>query len=506
MPCSPRKNSCFYDESDEVKKRSNEVDWIPWSRRALLERCSLGFGALAVQALGIGASRGANDDQSSSLPSGAGLSRLHHAGRVKHVILCYMSGGVSHVDSFDPKPRLKAEAGQPMPMKVERTQFNDNGRIMPSPFPFSPSGESGIPISSLFPYLAREADELAVVRSMTTAVNEHAQGNFFAHSGFAVMGYPSAGAWISYGLGAENESLPGYVVLQSGGAVPPHGGVGLFSNGFLPAHHQGSILQIDQSQPVFNIRPQESLDLQTRRLKLTRWMDDRFLSESGSQSQVDAAIRNAETAARMQTSVPELCDLSSESMVTKRMYGLESTDREVVAYGQQCLLARRLVERGVRFIELSCLSKGIGAGNAPNPWDQHGDLERGHAAMAMQVDQPIAGLIADLRGRGLLEETLIVWTGEFGRTPFSQGSNGRDHNPFGFSVWMAGAGIRGGTIYGATDEYGYHVVENPTTFYDLWATVLHLMGVDHERFTYRTSGRNMRLTDVHGNVLRSILS
>ena len=479
------------------------------SRRQILQRCSLGFGALAMQALhsksfGMDQTK-ANRSTNPPLPQNAALKSLHHPAKVKHVILCYMSGGVSHIDSFDPKPRLKSEAGQPMPMKVERTQFNDNGKIMPSPFQFQPAGQSGIPISSMFPYIAKQADELAVVRSMTSPVNEHAQGNFFAHTGFPIMGYPSAGAWISYGLGVENENLPGYVVLQSGGAVPPHGGVSLFSNGFLPAHHQGSIFQIDQAQPVFNIRPRESLEIQSKRLELTKLLDQGFLETTGHPDSIEAAIRNAETAARMQTAVPDLCDLSDESAATKQLYGLDSTDKEKAAYGHQCLLARRLVERGVRFIELSCLSRGIGAGNAPNPWDQHGDLERGHGAMALQVDQPIAGLIADLRGRGLLDETLIVWTGEFGRTPFSQGSSGRDHNPFGFSIWMAGGGVRGGSIYGATDEYGYHVLENPCTFYDLWATVLHQMGIDHEQFTFRTSGRNTRLTDVHGNVLYDVL-
>jgi hypothetical protein len=341
---------------------------------------------------------------------------------------------------------------------------------------------------------------------MTSSVNEHAQGNFVAHSGFPVLGYPSAGAWVAYGLGSENENLPGYVVLQSGGAVAPHGGVGLFSNGFLPAQFQGSILAADKPEAVANLLSPTPASLQAQRLELTQALDQAFLESTSDDQQIEAAIRNAETACRMQTAVPELCDLSDESPHTLARYGVDSQNKTTAAYARQCLLARRLVERGVRFIELSCLNEGIGAGNGPNPWDQHGELEKGHAAMALQVDQPIAGLIADLRERGLLDETLIIWTGEFGRTPFSQGSAGRDHNPYGFSVWLAGGGVRGGSIFGATDEFGYHAMENPCTFYDLWATVLYQLGVDHERLTFRSGGRDFRLTDVHGHVLREILA
>ncbi len=341
---------------------------------------------------------------------------------------------------------------------------------------------------------------------MTTPVNEHAQGNFFAHTGFPFMGFPSAGAWMAYGLGSENQDLPGYVVLQSGGAVPPHGGVSLFSNGFLPAEHQGSIIKADQTEAIRNISPRGRRNMQRRRLDFVRRFDTRFLNQTAADAQVEAAIRNYETAFRMQAAVPELCDISGETEQTQKLYGLDSNDAQKAAYARQCLLARRLVERGVRFVELSCLTKGIGAGGAANPWDQHGDLEKGHAAMGFQVDQPIAALIQDLRARGLLDQTIIVWTGEFGRTPFSQGSNGRDHNPFGFSIWFAGGGVKGGTAYGKTDEYGYHVVENKCTFYDMWATVLHQLGVDHEALTYRYSGRDVRLTDVHGHVLKDILA
>ena len=461
------------------------------NRRQMLSKSSTGFGLLALQGL-IGQSQV--------------LASPHYTPRAKSVIFCYMSGGVSHVDSFDPKPKLQEMAGKPMPVKVERTQFNNNGNIFPSPFEFQKHGESGIPVSSIFPRTAKMVDEMAVIRSMTSKVNEHAQGNYAIHTGFPFMAHPSAGAWVSYGLGNLNQNLPGFVVLHSGGSVPPHGGVGLYGSGYLPANSQGSVLQVDRNEPIQNIRPRESLSAQRKRLNFQNSFDREFLKESGHNSQVEAAIRNHEIAYKMQAAVPELCDLKGETDVTKRLYGLDSPDDQTAAYARQCLLARRLVERGVRFVELSCLTEKIGAGGAANPWDQHGALEKGHAAMAHQVDQPIAGLLQDLKVRGMLDETLVIWAGEFGRTPFSQGSNGRDHNPFGFSIWMAGGGIKGGTIYGETDEFGYHVIENKCDFYDLWATVLHQLGLDHENLTYRHAGRDLRLTDVHGRVLQPILS
>ncbi len=473
-----------------------------FSRRRFLETVSTGFGSVAL----AGLMNSPADAAARSLPAGAFLEHPHHEPRVKHVIFCYMSGGVSHVDTFDPKPMLKTLHGQPMPVRVERTQFNNNGNIMASPFEFTPSGECGLPVSSLFPHVATEADELAVIRSMTSPVNEHAQGNFFMHTGFPFMGHPSAGAWCSYGLGTENENLPGFVVLQSGDATPPHGGVSLFSSGYLPAQHQGSFLKADTSEAIRNIQPRGTSFEQQRRLQFAREFDEALLARSAQDEQIEAAIHNYETAFRMQAAVPELCDISGETESTLQLYGLHSKDQQLAAYGRQCLLARRMVERGVRFIELSCLPQSRGAGQAANPWDQHGDLKGGHGDMARQVDQPIAALIKDLRSRGLLEETLIVWAGEFGRTPFSQGSDGRDHNPYGFSVWLAGGGVKGGSIHGATDELGYHVVENPATVYDLWATVLHLLGINHERLTFRYSGRDFRLTDVHGSVLTPILA
>lgn len=460
---------------------------VEFSRRNFLCQASMGFGLTAFSGL-----------MASPI--------IAFPARAKQVIFCYMSGGVSHVDSFDPKPKLNALHGRPMPVDLIRTQFNQNGPVMASPFTFKRYGESGMPVSSLFPEVAQCVDKIAIIRSMTSSVSEHAQANLFMHSGFPFMGHPSAGAWISYGLGAETSDLPGYVVLQSGHASPPHGGVAVYSNGYLPGNHQASILNLGQDDTFSNTRSAMDSSHQIRQSDFIRKLDQRFVVGQQNTSGVEAAIQNYEKALRMQIAIPELYDLSGESKSTRRLYGLDASDPEKAAYAHQCLLARRLVERGVRFVELSCLSKNIGAGGAANPWDQHGKLKQGHEAMAHQVDQPIAGLLRDLEARGMLEETLVIWAGEFGRTPFSQGKDGRDHNPLGFSIWLAGGGVKGGTIYGSTDELGYRAVDNPCTVYDLWATVLHLLGLDHKALTYRFGGRDLRLTDVHGDVLHPILA
>jgi hypothetical protein len=466
------------------------------TRRDMLRRCSTGFGYLALSGLLAAPVRGAVRPPAP-----------HFRPRAKNVIFLYMSGGVSHLDSFDPKPLLARLAGQPMPAKVERTQFNKNGTVFPSPFEFGRHGASGLEISALFPQIARHcADDLCVVRSMTSKVSEHAQGNYFFHTGFPTMGFPSAGAWINYGLGTANRDLPGFVVLQSGDATAPHGGPGLFGNGFLPAQHQASIISADRSEPVPNLTPRTADALQRASLDFIRGADSDFTQRAGPDPQIEAAIRNYETAYRMQAAVPELVQLTGETEAVRKLYGIDDPHPQKAAYARQCLLARRLVERGVRFVELSCLNEKIGGGNAPNPWDQHGDLARGHRAMAHQVDQPIAALLTDLKTRGLLDETLVIWAGEFGRTPFSQGTNGRDHNPYGFSIWLAGGGVKAGMVYGATDELGYRVADKPISVYDLWATVLHLLGLDHENLTYLSGGRNHRLTDVHGEVIRDLVA
>ena len=464
----------------------------PLSRRTLLAAASTGFGAVALSGLEGRGELGA-------AAAGAAPPR-----RVRSVIFCFMSGGVSAVDSFDPKPRLAVDHGKPMPVPVKPTMFNANGTIMASPWEFHPRGESGLPVSDLFPWIAAQADHLAVIRSMTSPANEHAQANYHAHCGFALAGHPSAGAWMSYGLGSECRELPGFVVLAGGGA--PLGGAGVWGSGYLPATHQATLLDPSAADPVPNIRPREALERQAARMRVVERLDRKRLATTGAPAALEAAIRSYETAARMQAAVPGFVDLADETAETLALYGLDDPVRETAEYGRQCLLARRLVERGVRFVELTCLPRPADTGQIGNPWDQHGGLKTGHAEMARQVDRPIAGLLRDLKRRGLFDETLVVWAGEFGRTPFAQGSDGRDHNPFGYSVWIAGGGVKGGTVFGATDDLGYHAVEHPVTVHSLWATVLHLLGVDHEALTYRFGGRDFRLSDVHGRVIREILA
>jgi hypothetical protein len=411
-----------------------------------------------------------------------------------------MDGGVSQVDSFDPKPRLERENGQDpyRKFKVDATQFNNIGKILKSPWSFRQYGESGIWVSDLFPHIATCVDDIAVIRSMVSDFPEHTNANYFLHTGHGLQGRPSMGAWTTYGLGTDNQDLPGYMVLD-GGLIPP-GGLDNFNSGFLPASYQASILQA-QEVPLANVLPREANDqLQRQKLEFARKMDKTLLGKIGEEDKVESAIKNYELAYRMQTSVPELTDLSGESKVTQRLYGIDSDDPHTRGYAAQCLMARRMVERGVRFIELTCPRVEA------DRWDQHNDLRDGHTRNAHAVDQPIAGLLKDLKSRGLLETTLVVCACEFGRSPFAQGTDGRDHNPSAFSIWLAGAGIQGGTVYGTTDEYGYRVVEHPTTIHDLHATMLHLMGIDHERLTFRFSGRDIRLTDVGGHVIQDILT
>jgi len=467
----------------------------PQSRREFLKLTSGGVSAVTLSSLING-----------SHARGATLPKLHHEQKAKSVIFLYMSGGVSHVDSFDPKHALNKRHGQAMPVAVERTQFDSNGNIFGSPWEIARYGESGLELTNMFPKIAERADDLAIVRSMTAKFSEHAQGNFFMHTGFPFLGYPSAGAWVNYGCGSSNPNLPGYVVLQTKKASTPHGGVSIFGNGFLPASTQGSIFNISGNQAVPNIAPGMLKTEQRRALDFIGGLDRRFAERTAARDAVMASVKNAETAYLMQGAVPELTDISGESEKTKELYGVNSSNEHQAEYARQCLMARRLVERGVRFVELSCCSHGIGGGNGGNPWDQHGDLEKGHGKMAEQVDGPIAALLTDLKERGLLDETLVVFTGEFGRTPFSQGSKGRDHNPYGFSLWLSGGGVKGGQAYGATDELGYKAVDRVATVYDLWATVLHQLGIDHEKLTYRWGGRDLRLTDVHGQVWSDLLA
>ncbi len=467
----------------------------PLDRREMLLRCANGFGAVALSALLADGIRANEKEQNPFAPSPP-----HFAPRAKSVIFLYMDGGPSQVDTFDPKPALDEHDGKDPHsiLKVEPTQFDAVGKVMRSPWKFKQHGESGLPVSELFPHLAEHMDDLCVINSMVAQFPEHTNANYFLHTGHGIQGRPSMGAWASYGLGSENQNLPGFVVLN-GGLIPP-GGLDCFNSGFLPATYQGSIFK-PSNPPVANIRPSEKTSRQQQnKIALMRRLDARTVARVGRIDALESAIANYELAYRMQMAVPELMDLSGETEATQKLYGVDQDYKPTQIFAAQCLIARRLVERGVRFIELTCPNCG------GDRWDQHNDLKNGHENNARATDRPIAGLLADLKARGLLDQTLVVWSGEFGRTPFAQGKNGRDHNPQGFSIWMAGGGIKGGIRYGATDEFGYHAVENRVEIYDLHATMLHLLGMDHERLTFRFSGRDMRLTDVHGHVLHEILA
>ena len=460
------------------------------SRREMLMQCASGFGSVALAGL-------LTDRSFSSMLNSGSRVGLHHPARARNVIFLYMDGGPSQVDTFDPKPRLTRDHGKPFPMERARTQFEDNGNLLGSPWKFKQYGESGIPVSDLFPHVATCADELCVIRSMTSQFSEHTSANYFLHTGHGIAGRPSMGSWASYGLGSDNNDLPGFVVLN-GGLIPP-GGLECFGNAFLPATFQGSIV-LPNEHAVANIRAQEETEEQVKKLELVRAFDADHVVRTNANDAIESAISNHELAFRMQWSVPELMKIEDETEATRKLYGLDSDYEPTKIFARECLLARRLVERGVRFIELTCPHVGS------DRWDQHNDLRGGHASNARAVDQPIAGLLKDLRMRGLLDETLVVWAGEFGRTPFAQGSDGRDHNPFGYTIWMAGGGVRGGTIHGATDEFGYRAIEKPLEMYDLHATMLHLMGVDDERLTVEHGGRAMRLTHVHGHVFHDIIA
>jgi len=473
-----------------MQYQCRNISAAPASRRELLARSATGIGATALASLMHREVRG--EPENALLPK-----ETHHPPRVQNVIFLYMDGGVSQVDTFDPKPELSRVNGQAFPQKIEPTQFNNIGNSLGSPWKFQQYGESGTPVSDLFPYVAKHVDDLAVVRSMVSNFSEHTNANYFLHTGHGQQGRPGMGAWWGYGLGTKCQELPHYVILN-GGLIPP-GGLDNFGSGFLPASYQGSVLT-NSNPPVANVRRRElTQELQQNKLDLIRKLDAAALDRFGQDQQVESAIANYELAARMQLAVPDLMDLSDESKETQTCYGMFAEFKNTATFGRQCLLARRLVERGVRFIQLTC------PGGNGDRWDQHVKLRDGHTKNALSVDQPIAALLQDLKDRGLFEQTLVVWTGEFGRTPFAQGKDGRDHNPYGFSSWLAGGGIRGGTVYGATDEHGYRAVENRVEMHDLHATMLHLCGIDHEKLTYRFSGRDMRLTDVHGHVVRDII-
>ncbi|MGC4043759.1 MAG: DUF1501 domain-containing protein [Armatimonas sp.] len=419
-------------------------------------------------------------------------------GKARAVIFLYMDGGPSQIDTFDPKPALEKYHGKPLPIETPRTQFNNNGNVLKSPWSFKKYGQSGLDVSELFPEVATCADDLCVLRSMTSNFSEHTNANYFLHTGTGNQGRPSMGAWATYGLGSTAKNLPGYIVINGG--LIPNGGLDCFGSGFLPPTYQGSIF-LPRSSAVADLNPTETSPAeQKKKLELLAALDKSVLGQLGHAPAVEAAMKNYELAFAMQSAVPELTGLSGESEATKSLYGLDHEFAPTRTFGMQCLLARRMVERGVRFVELTHPSCGH------DRWDQHGNLKKGHEDNARMVDKPIAGLLKDLKQRGMLDSTLVLWGSEFGRTPMAQGSDGRDHNPFGFTMWMAGGGVKGGTIYGETDELGYYAVKDKIEMHDLHATMLKLLGFDHKKLTFRFGGRDMRLTDVHGNVLDKILA
>lgn len=464
------------------------------SRRSLLQRSGMGFGALAFA--GMMSDDAARRGDAAAPEGGVGQRAPHFPPKVKRVIQFFLNGGPSHVDTFDPKPTLAKYAGQPAPVNL--TTERKTGAAFPSPFSFQKYGQSGLEISEIFAKTAAHADDIAVIRSMYAQVPNHEPSLMLMNCGDSVQTRPSMGAWVLYGLGAENQNLPGFIAMCPSGL--PIKDTENWQSGFLPGAYQGTYIdpqhqQIDKL--IENIRsPHASTAMQKRQLDLLR-----ALNQEHRQSRIDprleARIQSFELAFRMQTEAAEAFDVANEPKHVQDMYGTG-------VHARQTLIARRLIERGVRYVQL-----WHGAGQ---PWDNHAEIEKNHRQLAGQIDQPIAALMTDLKQRGMFEDTLIIWGGEFGRTPTVELSSdgksqlGRDHNHYGFSVWLAGGGVRGGTAYGATDDFGFKAVDKPTSVHDLHATVLHLLGFDHEKLTFRYAGRDFRLTDVHGQVLQPILA
>lgn len=455
-----------------------------FSRRRILETAACGFGSLAFSGLARAAS---------GLPEVGGF---HHPPRAKRVIFLFMHGGPSQVDTFDYKPELQKRDGERLPFAPAKNldpSATSQAKLMASPWKFSQRGESGLWVSDLFPHVARHADDLCVVRSMQSKGQSHGQAVCMLHTGTDNFVRPSVGSWVSYGLGSENDDLPGFVSI---GPSATHGGPRNYGPAFLPAAHQATTIGRNGTLPEeanFDfLSPKSPAAVQARKLELLQQMNQEHF-ERTRHSPVEGMIRSMEMAYRMQASAPPVIDTKEEPEHIRELYGIGTEETDT--FGRQCLLARRFAEAGVRYIQVS----------TPNVWDQHGNLEKGHEKNALAVDKPIAGLLADLKQRGLLEDTLVVWGGEFGRTPIAQGS-GRDHNPQGYTMWLAGGGTKGGYAHGETDEFGYYAVKDKVHMHDLHATMLHLLGMDHERLTYRYAGRDFRLTDVYGEVVTDLFA
>ena len=431
---------------------------------------------------------------------------LHHRAKTKRVVQLFMSGAASQVDTFDYKPLLIRRNGEKFDPggKVELFQ-SEPGPVMQSPWEWKQYGQSGKWMSSLVPHLAECADDMAFSHSMISKSNVHGPATFMQNTGFILPGYPSTGAWISYGLGSMTENLPTFVVLPDPRGFAPNGPAN-HSAAFLPALHQGTMIRVGRPNPIHDLFPPESATYINEQseadgLAVLEKLNRAHMAERGADSRLEARIRSYEMAAKLQVSAPEVLDVSGESPATRKLYGL---DEKITAdFGRRCLTARRLLERGVRFVQVW---SGADNGFPRRNWDSHEDLAKDHGELGREMDKPAAALIKDLRTRGLLEDTIVYWTTEFGRMPCSQGAKGRDHNPFTFTSWLAGGGIKGGTTYGESDEWSYKAAVNPIYCYDLHATVLHLLGIDHKRLTYRHNGIDRRLTDVHGRVIDEVLA
>jgi len=432
--------------------------------------------------------------------------KLHHAPKAKRVVQLFMSGAASQCDLFDYKPLLDKKAGEPWDPgeKVELFQSKP-GVVMNAPWGWQQFGQSGKHISKLLPHLGSCVDDIAFVHSMLAKSNVHGPATFMQNTGFVLPGFPSMGSWISYALGSANENLPTLVVLPDPRGYPPNG-PGNWSAGFLPAAHQATMIRAGTPNPIYDLFPPERAKFITKAsekdsLRVLEAMNREHLATHEGDSRLEARIASYEMAARLQLSAPEVLDISGESDATKKLYGLDNPVTEDM--GRRCLTARRLLERGVRFVQVW---SGADNGFPRRNWDSHENLEKDHGELGTGLDKPAAALIKDLKSRGLLDDTIVFWTTEFGRMPCSQGSKGRDHNPFGFTSWLAGGGVKGGTSYGATDEWSYKAVDNPVYCYEVHATLLHLLGIDHTKLSYRNNGIDRRLTDVHGRVIRELLA
>ncbi|WP_437187559.1 DUF1501 domain-containing protein [Planctomicrobium sp. SH668] len=470
---------------------SNESHQI--NRRCMLKNSAVGFGYLAMAAM-------LQSEQAKASTPIAAPSPFHFPPRAKRVIFLFMKGGPSHVDTFEYKEKLQADHGKPLPFDKPSVQFAPTGNLLASPWKWQRYGESGMLVSDLFPHVGKHVDDICFLHSLHGTNAAHGGALLKLHTGSDNFIRPSMGSWITYGLGSENQNLPGFITICP---TLAHGGVKNWGSAFLPAKYQGVPLGVaslpsTNAQVKYIKNSKLPLEIQRKQLDLLSQMNHEHLATSGPEASLEARIQTFELGYRMQSEMPIAQNLAEETPETLKLYGLDNPTTE--NFGRQCLLARRFAERGVRFIQVTHSDHLV-------QWDQHGDLKAGHTKNAAEVDLPIAGLLTDLKQRGLLDDTLVLWGGEFGRTPTSQGTDdGRDHNPEGFTMWMAGAGVKKGFRYGATDEYGYYAQDNKMHIHDLHATLLHLMGVDHERLTYRYAGRDFRLTDVHGHVHHDIFA